>query len=158
MPLIPYRHEKSKGIYDLYYDSQKGGNLLPAVSFKGVRMQKGYGLGSVLTSLLKTAIPTLKQGAKALAKTALKTGLQVAQDGLAGQNIKRSINKRFSQAGVELLNQASTAMNRNQSNGKPNIEKRGKKRKQMQPGITRASARKKRARHPTSKQESDIFN
>ena len=49
-------------------------------------MQRGYGLGGLLKGLFRAAVPLLKQGAKVVGRTALKTGAQVAGDVLQGQN------------------------------------------------------------------------
>ena len=59
---------------------QKGGNL-PA--FHGAWFQQGYGLGSIFRGLFRWAVPHLQQGAKALGKKALQSGVNVAQDVLA---------------------------------------------------------------------------
>ena len=83
-------------LYEQYYlnqAKQMGGNL-PA--FHGARSQRGYGLGSIFKGLFRFAIPHLKQGAKALGKKkkALQTGVNVAQDMLAGENLKTATSKR----------------------------------------------------------------
>ena len=57
--------------------------------FHGGQIQRGYGLGSFFSSLARRALPFLKQGAKALGRAALKTGINVAQDVLAGKNVKQ---------------------------------------------------------------------
>ena len=85
-------------LYEQYYvdqAKQKGGNL-PA--FHGARFQRGYGLGSIFKGLFRWALPHLQQGAKVLGKKALQTGVQVAQDVLAGENVKTATKKRAKQA------------------------------------------------------------
>ena len=85
-------------LYEEYYlnqAKQKGGNL-PA--FHGARFQRGYGLGSIFKGLFRWAMPHLQQGAKMLGKRALQTGVQVAQDVLAGENVKTATKKRAKQA------------------------------------------------------------
>ena len=85
-------------LYEEYYlnqAKQKGGSL-PA--FHGARFQRGYGLGSIFKGLFRWAIPHLQQGAKMLGKRALQTGVQVAQDVLAGENVKTATKKRAKQA------------------------------------------------------------
>ena len=44
------------------------------------RYQRGHGLGNMLRSLTKFAIPFLKKGAKAVGKQAMKTGMNIAQE------------------------------------------------------------------------------
>ena len=85
-------------LYEEYYLNQakrKGGNLL---AFHVARFQRGYGLGSIFKGLFRWALPHLQQGAKVLGKKALQTGVQVAQDVLAGENVKTATKKRAKQA------------------------------------------------------------
>ncbi|KAL9973271.1 hypothetical protein ACROYT_G019701 [Oculina patagonica] len=70
---------------------QKGGSL-PA--FHGARFQRGYGLGSIFKGLFRWAVPHLQQGAKMLGKKALQTGLNVAQDVLAVDNLNKAVAKQ----------------------------------------------------------------
>lgn len=62
--------------------------------FTGTRYQRGHGLGSILRSLARVAMPLVKKGAKALGKEALKTAGQVASDAAAGRNIKLAAKQR----------------------------------------------------------------
>ena len=77
--------------YYLNQAKQKGGNL-PA--FHGAWFQEGYGLGSIFRGLYRWAVPHLQQSAKALGKKALQSCVNVAQDVLAGENLKqRSLSR-----------------------------------------------------------------
>ena len=71
-----------------YEHQQHGRGTLPV--FRGARTQRGYGLGSMLKGMLRSAVPFLKQGGKYLGKKALQTGLNVAQDVMNGKNVKRA--------------------------------------------------------------------
>ena len=85
-------------LYEQYYvdqAKQKGGNL-PA--FHGGRFQQGYGLGSMFRGLFRWALPHIQQGAKMLGKKALQTGVNVAQDLLAGENVKAALSKQGKKA------------------------------------------------------------
>ena len=91
-------HTPNHKLYEQYYLDQakkKSGNL-PA--FHGARFQRGYGLGSIFRGLFRWAVPHLQQGAKMLGKKALQTGVSVAQDVLAGENLKTATKKRVKQA------------------------------------------------------------
>ena len=91
-------HAPNHKLYEQYYvdqAKQKGGNL-PA--FHGARFQRGYGLGSIFKGLFRWAMPHLQQGAKVIGKKALQTGVNVAQDVLDGDNIKKAISKQAKQA------------------------------------------------------------
>ena len=92
-------HTPNHTFYEQYYldqAKQKGGNL-PA--FHGTRFQRGYGLGSIFRGLFRWAVPHLQEDAKMLGKKALQTGVDVAQDVLAGENLKTVtksvLNKRW---------------------------------------------------------------
>ena len=93
-------------LYEHYYvdqAKQKGGNL-PA--FHGSRFQQGYGLGSIFEGLFFWVMPHLQQGAKVLGKKALRTGVQVAQDVLEGNNVNTALAKRSREAIGGLVPQA----------------------------------------------------
>ena len=63
--------------------------------FRGARMQRGYGLGGMLKGLFKSAVPLLKQGGKVIGKNALQSGLNIAQNVMKGDNLKRASNAEF---------------------------------------------------------------
>ena len=88
-----------------YYvnQAQNGGNL-PA--FRGARVQRGYGIGSFIRGLFRSAVPILKAGAKAVGKKALSTGLNIANDVMEGQDFKSSARSRAIEAKDELSNLA----------------------------------------------------
>ena len=91
-------HTPNHKLYEQYYldqAKQKGGNL-PA--FHGGRFQQGYGLGSIFKGLFRFAVPHLRQGVKMLGKKALQTGVNVAQDVLAGENFKTALTKQGKKA------------------------------------------------------------
>ena len=67
---------------------------------------RGRGLGSILGGLLRTAVPLLKRGGKALLKEGIRSGLGVAQDVLSGQNVKTSLKRQAKGAGQRLLGKA----------------------------------------------------
>ena len=122
---------------------QYGGNL-PA--FHGVRIQRGYGLSGILKGLFRAAVPLLKQGAKAVGRTALKTGAQIASDVLQGQAIKSSLKTRGSQARRELQNKAKQKVVKMVGGGK-----RTNKRQ------TKRTMRKKRNQSATKRMKGAIF-
>lgn len=95
----------SSDIYSQYYLSQAGFGGIGNV-YQGTRIQRGYGLGGFFASMFRSALPMLKQGAKAAGKALFKTGLDVATDALSGANIKQSARERFRQTGHLLANRA----------------------------------------------------
>lgn len=89
-------------LYEEYYLKQTGHGM-PA--FAGARYQKGHGLGNMLRTLSRIAMPLLKKGASLVGKQAIKTGMNIAQDAMQGRNIKAAAKKRLSQGLTELVMQ-----------------------------------------------------
>ena len=81
--------------YNDYYARQAGGAL---PYFAGAQYQRGHGLGSLFSGLLRSAMPLIKRGAVALGRGALKTGVRIAADVLSGQNIKTAAKRRVTDA------------------------------------------------------------
>ena len=84
--------DDTRGMYEDYYLRQSGSGL-PV--FQGSRGQRGHGLGSMLSSLFRSAIPMLKRGLATFGKHALKTGLEIAGDVADGSSFKDSAKARF---------------------------------------------------------------
>ncbi len=99
----PYCCQPNPRVYEDYYMHQAGHGL-PV--FMGARRQRGHGLGSILSGLLRTVTPLLKRGAKALGKRALKTGMQIAGDVIQGKNVKKAAKRRLKQMGADLVTKA----------------------------------------------------
>ncbi len=87
-------------MYEDYYLEQVGSGL-PA--FTGARMQRGHGLGNIFSGLVRAVMPLVKSGVKALGKQGVQTGIQIAEDVLAGQKPKQAVKRRGKQAGMELV-------------------------------------------------------
>ena len=130
--------------YCLDQAKQKGGNL-PA--FHGARFQRGYGLGSIFRGLFRWAVPLLQQGAKMLGRKALQTGVSVAQDVLAGENVKTATKKRAKQA-LGLPSQKSL---------RSGAGKKGTKR-QAQPRKNSSPPGEKRKTSPQQEKSEDKFS
>jgi hypothetical protein len=62
--------------------------------FIGARGQRGHGLGSMLSGFFRSAFPMIKRGLAAFGKHALKTGLEIANDVVAGDSFKESTKRR----------------------------------------------------------------
>lgn len=74
--------------------------------FIGGQSQFGIGIGSFSSGFGRIVLPWLKTGGKALMREGLGTGLQIAQDALAGRNFGQSMRGRAKQAGQRLLHGA----------------------------------------------------
>ena len=143
--------------YGGYVQSGKGG--FPV--FRGSRMQRGYGIGSVLSGMLRAAVPFLRRGAQALGKQALRTGLDVGRDVLSGRKLKDSARQRTLQTVRNVVEKAGrrTATRRQRRPAQKNRPKTNNSQKKKQ-GIKRKapsksviSSRAKRAKRPP-----DIFD
>ena len=96
-----------KLLRDHFLRQQRGGNI---AGFRGVRMQRGYGIGGIFKSLARYAIPLFKQGAKVFGKRALQAATEVGQDILQGKNVRESVKthggdvvKDFAELGARTL-------------------------------------------------------
>ena len=130
----------AKLLKDHFLRQQRGGNI---AGFRGARMQRGYGIGSIFKSLARYAIPLFKQGAKVVGKRALQAATEVGQDVLQGKNVKEAFKSREKQAASDVgKNAAKKVMT-------------GKGRKK---GIKRAAPAKTPIRGPTKKQKTSLDN
>ena len=111
--------DASKHLYENYYVDQSGSGL-PV--FVGSRGQRGHGLGSILSGLFRSALPMLRRGLATFGKHALKTGLEIANDVVAGDNIKDSARKRVPE-GIKRFATTSNFFNQSGS-GRRRIGKR----------------------------------
>ena len=97
------RHNPNASAYHEYYLNQAGRGY-PV--YAGTRYQRGHGLGSIIGSLFKSAVPLLKRGAKTLGREALKRGLNLTSDVMEGQNVIQAAKSRLKSTGQSLLQKA----------------------------------------------------
>jgi len=86
-----YCCESSRGMYEDYYARQSGSG---GPVYQGSQGQRGHGLGSMLSGLFRSAMPMIKRGLSFFGKHALKTGLDVANDVVAGSTFRDSASRR----------------------------------------------------------------
>lgn len=91
--------------YESYY-CQQAGSGLPV--YGGVAVQKGHGLGSILSGLFRTALPVLKKVGATVGKEALKGGLDVASDVMGGDSLKQSLKRRARERGQSFLGRVAS--------------------------------------------------
>ncbi|GFX23511.1 uncharacterized protein TNCV_3769851 [Trichonephila clavipes] len=72
----------------------------------GQSFQKGYGIGGWFKRLFRTALPFLTRGAKSVGKEVLKTGTQIVNDLLEGQNLEDAAKHRTKETGRKLAREA----------------------------------------------------
>ena len=84
----------SKEAYN-HFRPQSGGGF-----FRGNLRQRGRGIGGILSSIARTALPIFK---KHILPQVGKTLLATASDIASGKNIKQSVKKRTKKAGKQIL-------------------------------------------------------
>ena len=88
-----------------YFRRQVEGNPQYPV-FRGVRYQRGYGLGGVFRKLFRYIVPFVKEHGvpilKTVGKTALNSATNLANDALEGKNIKESAKQRLKETFEDL--------------------------------------------------------
>ena len=89
--------------YKNYYLSQVGHGM---PYFAGARVQQGYGLGNLFSSIAKSVLPLVKKGAKTLGKQVLQSDVDFASDVLQGKNVKQAAIDQAKTAGTNLLQAA----------------------------------------------------
>lgn len=149
--------------YDTYYSNQAGTGL---PFFAGAPTQSGYGLGSILGGLIRSAVPLLKPALKRAGKEVARSGLNVVQDVLQGQTVKRAAKRRLTQGaqrwvqGTPPLRAAAGVLFPSSSLPPPPPPKRQRQQARTKragikrPGVTAKTAFSKRSR----RQRKDIFN
>jgi hypothetical protein len=88
----------------------------------GAKYQEGHGLGSVLSSIGKVAIPWIKHGVKYLGEEVVDKGCGIAKDVLAGRRASEAFNER-------LFGQRGSGYKRKRSSSKRISRKKSSKRK-----------------------------
>ena len=86
--------------YKNYYLSQVGHGM---PYFAGARVQQGYGLGNLFSSIAKSVLPLVKKSAKSLGKQVLQSGVEFTSDVLHGKNAKQAAIDQARAAGSNLL-------------------------------------------------------
>jgi len=128
-----YCCDASRHMYEDYYSRQVGGEI-PV--FVGSRYQRGHGLGSVLKGIFhRFVIPFFRAHGKTLARSALKTGVDVAEDVLEGRTLKESAKHRIPE-GIKrtartLISQSGSGTRRRGGGRKSGTRRRGGKRRKL---------------------------
>src|SRR5258708_3861897 len=86
--------------YSSYYINQACSGL---PGFQGIRFQRGHGFFGRLFS--NTLLPFFKELLPAIGKRALPSGISLAQDIMAGENVKQSSLKRLREAGQNVADE-----------------------------------------------------
>ena len=99
--------------FEKYYTDQANSKL-PV--FRGSAYQRGYGFGDVFKKIFRWIVPIVKEHAKPIAKkvgkSALKTAVNIASDGLEGQDLKTSAKNRIKESIINFTNQSGKGYKR----------------------------------------------
>ena len=119
--VVPYNPQSSSDFYCNYYSQQVGNGLSV---FKGTTIQRGRGIGSFFSRMMRGAMPLLKSGAKAVGKQIVESGANIAKDLIEGKNLKASAIKNLSAGGSKLMSGLTNVFDeRKSSNRKRKINK-----------------------------------
>ena len=142
---------------------------------------RGSGIGSVFSSIFRTLVPIAKsifgfttraaaspigqQVMRAAKRSAVKAGIDLAQDTLAGENVGKSIKKRAKQAGRQVLEdleagrgRSKAAVKKKPCSSKPKKQscksgKSGKSSKSGKSGKTSKAKKNKKDTKPKKKKD-----
>lgn len=105
-----------------YYLRQATGGLS---HFSGPSEQQGHGIGGLFSSLFRAAVPlfrkatpVLKSAAKAVAKEAARTGVDVLNDVVDGEKLSDAIAKRGSQGAERIVKRGARKLQRMMTSSK----------------------------------------
>ena len=119
-------------------------------AYSGDRFQRGYGLGSIFGSLIRTILPVV---AKTVGKQALRTGAEVAGDFLQGGNIKQSIKTRGRQGVRNLVAKGARAVLKRQTGRGFGVRPRKTTAKTIKGGAKRKKSVQKKMKKPKSRKD-----
>jgi hypothetical protein len=92
--------------YEKYYNDQ-----IEFPTYRGVRYQRGQGLGGVFRKLFRWIAPIIKQHGAPILKSVGESGIQgltnFAKDALEGKDIKQSAQDRFTETIDDLKKKAT---------------------------------------------------
>ncbi len=123
-----------------YYTQQAGGGGLNV--FRG-GVQRGHGLGNILSSVFKLIKPLALKGAKTIGRQVLHSGLNTVQDVVQGVPIQRAMKRRGTEALHHLMAQARQAPPQGPPQGSPRgppQRRQGIKGRSRRGGISRTTA------------------
>ena len=137
--VIPF-HQRGKGDISIFGGTHPYG-------------QGGNGLGGMFRSLFRTATPflktTVKKVGKRLLNTGLDTGMQIVQDVMNGQSVKKAAKTRAKSAGKSFLQGAIQDITQ-QGRGRKVLKRKRK--------ATPASSRQKKKRRTSTVKFKTIFD
>ena len=83
--------------------------------FRGTQHQRGSGLGSLFGGLLRAVMPAAKSALKTVGREAMRTGISVASDALAGADPLQSLEHHGRRSARKLLKKAGRKVRKQQT-------------------------------------------
>ena len=139
------RHHQGLQDFNKYYLNQVGSGLPYYSGSKG--LQRGHGLGGLIGSLFRTAMPLLKKGAEAVGRQALRTGVDIAEDVIGGKNVKSATRNRVRQAGRKLGTRALKKIQKGRGRKKTTKKRKTKTKRGAKRPSTRGKGIKRRGNY-----------
>lgn len=90
--------------------------------YAGFPNQKGHGIGSLFSGLMRFVRPLLMRGAKFLGKKAVSTGTKIFSDVVSGDNVGQSAKRRINETLTDIRDQHGSGKRR-----KKGLKRAGKK-------------------------------
>jgi hypothetical protein len=145
------KHIPSPELYKRYYINQAqqigGGEYFAGRLFQKRNGQRGRGIASIFGSLIKRALPFLSTATKNIGKAALKTGVNVVSDTMAGQRFQDSLQNRLKETGGELKRQAVSKLSNVMTSQTGSGRKRRKTKQAKGPEQKKRKQQKKRGKN-----------
>lgn len=130
--------------------------------FRGRRLQRGHGLGNILSRFFRRTMPLLKSAGKYIAKNLTKTGIHTIQDIAAGTDANKAFKRQLANSSDVMLNDVRNSIRkrlvgngikkRRRKNSKKRRSKSTKKRKSNnKPKIVKRKKNVKKVKKRTTK-------
>ena len=142
--------------YYTYYSDQVGkGYAHPNIGiYKGQPYQRGSGIGSIFSNILKTITPLFKSALQQFGSNIVSKGVDMGNDMLQGANIKQTLKKHGKRLAADILTETANKIVQEGSGIKRHrkIKSRNKKLKNKTASVRNKSKRNKSKRN-TSKRK-----
>lgn len=121
--------------------------------FRGMRMQRGYGLGGFFASMFRRALPLFKSGGKYLARKATQTGLSTLRDIANGVSPRTAVKRRIADVSDEMLDDVKRKIRRKMTGGGHRRKRRRTQKRKKK--VNRVSIKRKRIHKKKEKRQNN---
>lgn len=142
--------------YEHYYKHQAGSGV--GVIYKGAPYQRGHGIGSFLGGLFRSVLPLLKNGAKAVGKEMMNTGVGLLSDMVNNRPLEESVKNRVRDATSTLKRKVDEKVNRLMSGSGYKNKRLRHDNLSLSPKLIQSRVKKSVVKKQTKRNHSDIFS